>query len=72
LTVIHCYSTRDDRLLEEAQDPATVRFYLIRGLTIPAIFLLSIVISFFSVSAAIWTWFVMIIIDAVVVRRRFR
>jgi hypothetical protein len=72
LTVIHCYSTRDDRLLEEAQDPATVRFYLIRGLSIPAIFLLSIVISFFSVSAAIWTWFVMIIIDAVVVRRRFR
>ena len=72
MTVIHCYSTRDDRLLEEAQDPATVRFYLIRGLTIPAIFLLSIVISFFSVSAAIWTWFVMIIIDAVVVRRRFR
>jgi uncharacterized membrane protein len=55
LTAIHWYSTRDDRLLEEAQDPATVRFFLIRGLTITAIFLLSIVISFFSVSAAIWT-----------------
>jgi uncharacterized membrane protein len=71
LTAIHWYSTRDDRLIEEAQDPATVRFFLIRGLTIPAIFLLSIVISFFSVSVAIWLWFVMIAVDAVV-RRRFR
>jgi TMEM175 potassium channel family protein len=73
LTAIHWYSTRrGDQLLEEAQDPATVRFFLIRGLTIPAIFLLSIVISFFSVGAAVWTWFVMIAIDAVVVHRRFR
>ena len=72
LTAIHWYSTRNDRLLEEPQDPATVRFFLIRGLTIPAIFLFSIVISFFSVSAAIWTWFVMIAVDAVVIHRRFR
>jgi len=73
LTAIHWYSTRrGDRLLKEAQDPATVRFFLIRGLTIPAIFLLSIVISFFSVGAAVWTWFVMIAIDAVVVHSRFR
>jgi uncharacterized membrane protein len=73
LTAIHWYSTRrGDRLLGEAQDPATVRFFLIRGLTIPAIFLLSIVISFFSVGAAVWTWFVMIAIDAVVVHSRFR
>jgi uncharacterized membrane protein len=72
LTAIHWYSARNERLLDEAQDPATVRFFLIRGLTIPAIFLLSIGISFISVSAAIWTWFVMIAIDAVVLRRRFR
>jgi uncharacterized membrane protein len=73
LNAIHWYSTRrGDRLLGEAQDPATVRFFLIRGLTIPAIFLLSIVISFFSVGAAVWTWFVMIAIDAVVVHSRFR
>jgi uncharacterized membrane protein len=37
LTAILWYSTRNDRLLEELQDPATVRFFLIRGLTIPAI-----------------------------------
>ena len=70
LTALHWYSTRDGRLLGEAQDPRTVRFFLIRGLTIPAIFLLSIGISFFSVSAAIWSWLVMLAVDAVIVRRR--
>ena len=70
LTAIHWYSTRDDRLLGEAQDPRTVRFFLIRGLTIPAIFLLSIGISFFSVSAAVWSWLVMLAVDAVTARRR--
>lgn len=66
LTAIHWYSTRNDRLPDEIPDPATVRFFLIRGLTIPAIFLLSIFISFISVGAAIWTWFAMIASDAVV------
>ena len=72
LTTIHWYSARNDRLLDEPQDSATVRYFLIRGLTIPAIFLLSIVISFFSVSVAIWMWFVMLVVDALVTRRRFR
>jgi TMEM175 potassium channel family protein len=57
------------RLLAEHQDPAMVRFFLIRGLTTPAIFLLSIGISFFSVGAAIWTWFSMVAIDAIIVRK---
>jgi uncharacterized membrane protein len=60
LTAIHWYSTRNDHLLDKVQDPAEVRFFLIRGLTIPAIFLLSIGISFFSVSAAIWSWVILI------------
>ena len=54
LTALHWYSTRDGRLLEQPLDPAAVRFFLVRGLTIPAIFLPSIGISFFSVSAVIW------------------
>ena len=70
LTAIYWYSMRNDRLLAEPQNPATVRFLLVRGVTIPAVFLLSIGVSFFSVSAAIWTWFIMIAIDAIVVRRR--
>jgi TMEM175 potassium channel family protein len=72
LTAIHWYSTRNDRLLDEPQDPATVRFFLRRGLMIPAIFLLSIGISFFNVGVAIWTWLIMLVVDAVVIRRRFR
>jgi uncharacterized membrane protein len=70
LTALYWYSTRDGRLLDEPQDPATVRFFLIRGLTIPAIFLLSIAVSFFSVSAAIWTWLIMLAVDAIVLHRR--
>jgi uncharacterized membrane protein len=72
LTALHWYSTRNDRLLDEPQDPATVRFFLLRGLTIPAIFLLSIAVSFFSVSVAIWMWLVMLAVDALVIRRRLR
>ena len=72
LTAIHWYSTRNDRLLDEPQDPATVRFFLRRGLMIPAIFLLSIGVSFFNVGVATWTWLIMLVVDAVVIRRRFR
>ena len=70
LTAIQWYSVRHDRLLDEAQDPATVRFLLIRGLTIPAIYLLTIGISFFSVQAATWSWGILILVDAVILRIR--
>ena len=70
LTAIQWYSVRHDRLLDEAQDPATVRFLLIRGLTIPAIYLLTIVISFFSVQAASWSWVILIVVDSVILRIR--
>ena len=70
LTTIQWYSVRHDRLLDEAQDPATVRFLLIRGLTIPAIYLLTIGISFFSVQAAIWSWVILIVVDSFILRIR--
>lgn len=57
-----------DHLVDE--NPARVRFFLIRGLTLPAISLLSIGISFFSVNAAIWSWVILIVVDAVIFRRR--
>jgi TMEM175 potassium channel family protein len=72
LTAIHWYTTRNDRLLDEPQDPATVRFFLRRGLTIAAIFLLSIAVSFLSVGVAIWTWVIMLAVDVLVIHRRFR
>ena len=70
LTAIQWYAVRHDRLLDEAQDPATVRFLLIRGLTVPAIYLVTIVISFFSVEAAIWSWVILIVVDSVILRIR--
>ena len=70
LTAIQWYSVRHDRLLDEAQDPATVRFLLIRGLTLPAIYLLTIVISFFSVQAATLSWVILIVVDSVILRIR--
>ena len=70
LTAIHWYTARNARRLDESQAPTTVRFLLIRGLTIPAIFLLSIVISFFSVQAATWSWVILIGGDSVILRRR--
>lgn len=70
LTAIHWYSTRDGRLRDEPQNPTTVRFFLIRGLMIPAIFLLSIGVTFFSVQAAIWSWVVLIVVDALIFRTR--
>ncbi len=72
LTVIYWYATSDNRLITDVQDPATVRFFLIRGLTIPGIFLLSIAVSFYSVSVAIWSWVFLIVVDAVILRRRLR
>ncbi len=59
-----------ERVLNKYQKATTMRLFLIRGLTIPVIFLLSIGISFFSVSAAVWSWLVMIAADAVIAHRR--
>ena len=70
LTAIHWYSTSNDRLVDEAQDPATVRFFVIRGLATPGAFLLSIGLSFFSVQAAIYSWFILIAVDAFILFRR--
>jgi uncharacterized membrane protein len=70
LTAIHWYSTKNGRLVDEPQDPATVRFFLIRGLTIPAIFLVSIGLSYLSVQAAIWSWVALIVVDAAILHRR--
>lgn len=48
-------SAYPERLLDEYQNLATVGFFLIRGLTIPAIFLLSIAVSLFSVEAVMYS-----------------
>jgi hypothetical protein len=70
LTVIYWYATSGHRLVDPELDSQTVRFFLLRGLTIPVIFLLTIGISFFSVGIAIYSWLLLLVVDAVVLRRR--
>ena len=54
-------------------DPKTARYQLVRSLAIPAVFLLSIVVSFFSVTAATLSWLLLAVVDSVLwrLRRRF-
>jgi uncharacterized membrane protein len=47
------YAIRGRIAMSEGLDPGTSRYHLIRSLTIPLVFLLSIGVSFFSVTAAI-------------------
>ena len=70
LTAIYWYATSGGRLVDPELDPRTVRFFLLRGLTIPVIFLLTIVVSFFSVGAAIYSWLLLILGDIVILRRK--
>jgi uncharacterized membrane protein len=68
LTAVWWYASGDRRLVVEGLDPGTTKAFSIRGLTIPLIFLLSIVISFFSVTAAIFSWLLLVVIDFVLLR----
>ena len=67
LAVVWWYATKRNLLIENL-DPRISRFHLIRSLAIPALFLLSTVVSFFSVSATILSWLLMFVIDAVLWR----
>jgi uncharacterized membrane protein len=55
-------------LLIEGLDARISRYHLARSLTIPALFSLSIIVSFFSVSAAILSWLLMFVVDTVLWR----
>jgi uncharacterized membrane protein len=70
LTSIYWYATSGHRLVDPELDPRTVRFLLLRGLTLPVIYLLTIGVSFFSVSAAIYSWLLLVLVDTVILRRR--
>ena len=72
LTTLYWYVAVQTRLVYREEEPQMVRFFLVRDLAIPVIFLLSIAVSFFSVSVAIWSWVVMIVADATILHRRRR
>jgi uncharacterized membrane protein len=62
LALVSWYATKRSLLIENL-DPRIGRYHLVRSLAISAIFLLSIVVSFFSVSAAILSWILMFVVD---------
>jgi hypothetical protein len=70
LTVIYWYATSGYRLVDPEAVPQTVRYFLLRGLTIPGLFLLTIGISFFSISIGIYSWLLLVVVNAVILRRR--
>jgi hypothetical protein len=69
LMALYWYATSRGNLTGGATDPATVRFFFVLGLTIPLIFLISVV-SFFNANAAVASWFLLMALDAVILHRR--
>ena len=68
LTAVWWYATSGRRLVDDSLDPGMIRAFRIRGLAVPLVFLISIVISFFSVEAAIYSWLLLIVVDFVLLR----
>ena len=74
LTAVWWYASSGRRLVDRDLDANMIKAYRLRGLAIPFIFLLSIFISFLSVSAAVYSWVLLIVVDFVLFRvlRRYR
>ena len=68
LTAVWWYASSGHRLLDESFPESTITNYRIRGLAISLVFLISIGISFFSVSAATYSWLLLIVADTVLFR----
>lgn len=62
------YAIRGRVLVSDSMDPGMSRYHLIRSLVIPSVFLVSIILSFFSVTAAICSWVLMFAADALLWR----
>jgi uncharacterized membrane protein len=68
LTAVSWYATSGHRLVDDGLDLGTIRAFRVRGLAIPLVFLVSIVVSFFSVEAAVYTWLLLFGVDFVLLR----
>jgi uncharacterized membrane protein len=60
------YAYDKPHLMPHTMDPVTARAFHIRALYLPLVFLLSIGITFFSVSAAVYSWVLFLLGDSVV------
>ena len=68
LTAVWWYATSGHRLVDDGLDLDTIRAFRVRGLAIPLVLLISIVVSFFSVKAAVYSWLLLFGVDIVVLR----
>ena len=66
------YAIRGRILLSDDLDAGMAKYHFARSLAIPFVFLLSIIVSFLSVRAAILCWFLMLVADAVLWRLQQR
>jgi uncharacterized membrane protein len=68
LTAMWWYASSGHRLIDESFPESTIRIYLVRGLAVALAFVISIGISFFSVSAATYFWILLVVADNVLIR----
>ena len=68
LTAVSWYATSGHRLVDDDLDLGTIRAFRVRGLAIPLVLLISIVVSFFSVEAAVYSWLLLFGVDFVLLR----
>jgi uncharacterized membrane protein len=68
LTALWWYGSSGHRLVDDDLDLSMIRIFRIRGLAIPLVFFISIAISFVSVSAAIYSWLLLVAGDFVLFR----
>lgn len=63
LATISWYATNGHRLTDPEEDEREAKLHLVQGLAVPAVFLISIAISFFSMNAAMYSWLLLLITD---------
>lgn len=68
LAAISWYATREQRLVGDDLDDEAMRAGRIRGLAVPVVFLLSIGVSFLSVTAAMYSWMLLFVLDPILQR----
>jgi TMEM175 potassium channel family protein len=66
LSAVWWYSWDKPQLVSLSMEASTVRAFHVRALYIPLVFLLSIGISFFSISAAMYSWILLLLGDSVI------
>ncbi len=68
LTAIWWHAASGHRLVSPDLDPREIRLSHVRGLAISSLFLLSILVSFVDVNAAVYSWVLLFVVDFLILR----